>query len=139
MTLTHFQKLALGVAGVTAMSIGTFILLAPHAFYASYGIPLGEDPSRLSEIRALGAGLAVLGGIMLAGLARAAWAPFALVSALTVYLAFPIGRIASLVFDGMPSGSILGALAIEIAIAALCVTAFFRRPVSAAARGSLAG
>jgi transposase InsO family protein len=43
---------------LTALTIGAFILFAPHAFYGSYGITLGEDASLLSELRAPGAGLA---------------------------------------------------------------------------------
>lgn len=39
-----FEKIALGLAGLTAFTIGAFILLAPHTFYAGYGITLGEPP-----------------------------------------------------------------------------------------------
>lgn len=139
MTPTRLQKIALGLAGVTALSVGGFILAAPTAFYAGYGIALPADPSQLSELRAPGAGLAALGGLMLAGLARAAWAPFGLVAALTVYLAFPLGRVVSLVADGIPSGSVLGALAVEVAIAALCLVAFFGRRAGAGRGAVTAG
>ena len=127
MHLTRFQRTILGLAGVTALAIGAFITLAPHAFYASYGITLGQDTNLLSELRAPGAGLAALGAIMLAGVVRAALAPTALVVALAVYLAFPAGRILGLALDGPPSGSILGALGAEIIIAALLLTAFRQR------------
>ena len=124
MQLTRFQKITLGISGVTALAIGTFITLAPHAFYASYGITLGQDPNLLNELRAPGAGLAVFGALMLAGIVRTAMAPIALAVALTVYLAFPAGRIVGIVVDGMPSGSVIGALAIEIIIASLLIAAF---------------
>ncbi len=127
MQLTRFQKVTLGIGGVTALAIGSFITLAPHAFYASYGITLGQDPNLLSELRAPGAGLAVLGAIMLAGIVRAAMTPIALAVALTVYLAFPAGRSVGIVMDGMPSGSIVGALVIEIVIAGLLLAAFRQR------------
>ncbi len=52
MTLTRLEKIALGISGVTALSIGGFILVAPHTFYASYGITLSNDPNLLSELRA---------------------------------------------------------------------------------------
>jgi len=126
MSLSRFQKITLGIAGVTAASVGSFILAAPQAFYASYGIAPGADPSLLSELRAPGAGLAALGAIMLAGVVRAAWSPVALVAALTVYLAFPAGRLFSLTVDGLPSASVLGALGVEVTIAALCLMAFGR-------------
>ncbi|MDU8913481.1 DUF4345 domain-containing protein [Aestuariicoccus sp. MJ-SS9] len=127
MKLTRFEKLALGLSGVTALGIGGFILTAPLAFYASYGIALGPDPDLLSELRAPGAGLAAFGLIMLAGIVNGALRPASIVAALTVFLAFPAGRLVGLVADGVPSGGILGALGIELAIAALCIVAFRRR------------
>lgn len=124
MTLTILQKSALGLSGVTAFGIGAFILAAPHAFYASYGITLGPDASLLSELRAPGAGLAGFGAVMLAGLIRPAQTQAAIVAALTIFLAFPAGRLVGVAMDGMPSGGIVGALLLELAIAALCVFAF---------------
>ena len=124
MQLTRFQKMTLGLSGITALAIGTFITLAPHAFYASYGIALEPDPNLLSELRAPGAGLAVFGALMLAGVVRAAMAPIALAVALTVFLAFPVGRIVGIVLDGMPSGSVIGALAFEIVVAGFLLAAF---------------
>ncbi|MCV6592454.1 MAG: DUF4345 domain-containing protein [Silicimonas sp.] len=52
MQLTRFQKITLGISGVTALAIGALITLTPHAFYASYGITLGQDPNLLNELRA---------------------------------------------------------------------------------------
>ena len=118
------QKIALGISGVTALGIGTFILAAPNAFYASYGIMPGSDPSLLSELRAPGAGLAAFGTIMLAGIFRQALSQSAVVAALTVFLAFPAGRVLSMAADGMPSSGIVGALILELAIAAFCLFAF---------------
>lgn len=124
MQITRFQKITLGINGVTALAIGTFIALAPHAFYASYGITLGQDPNLLNELRAPGAGLAAFGALMLAGVVRAAMAPIALSVALIVYLAFPAGRIVGIFIDGMPSGSVIGALVFEVIIAGLLLAAF---------------
>jgi hypothetical protein len=124
MTLTRLQKIALGIAGVSALGIGTAIAFIPHAFYASYGIALVSDPSLLSELRAPGAGLAALGAIMLAGLVRQSLSEVALVAALVVFLGFPAGRIVGLALDGMPSAGILAALVFELAAAALCLFAF---------------
>lgn len=122
--MTSLQKIALGIAGITALVIGAFILIAPHAFYASYGIALEANPSLLSELRAPGAGLAVLGAVMLAGIVRPGLRQAAVVAALTVYLAFPAGRVLGLAIDGVPSSGILGALVFELVIAALCLFAF---------------
>lgn len=130
MSLNRTQKTALAVSGITSLGIGAFILAAPHAFYATYGITLGPDPSLLSELRAPGAGLAAFGGIMLAGIFLQRLHQAAIVAALTVFLAFPAGRLVGVVADGVPPSGILVALVLELAIAALCLFAF--RPVSAA-------
>lgn len=127
MTLNRFQKITLGISGVTAVTIGGSILAAPHAFYASYGIPLGTDVNLISELRAPAAGLAAFGAIMLTGILREAWSNVSIVAALTVFFAFPAGRLVGMIVDGMPSGNIIGALVIEVLIASLCLAAFGRR------------
>ncbi|SFQ98298.1 DUF4345 domain-containing protein [Poseidonocella sedimentorum] len=124
MTLAHLQKIALGIAGLSALGIGMAITFTPQTFYASYGIALGSDPSLLSELRAPGAGLTALGAIMLAGLVRQSLSEVAVVAALVVFLGFPAGRIVGLVFDGIPSAGIIAALVFEVAVAALCLFAF---------------
>jgi len=136
MSLSLFEKITLGISGITALSIGVFILAAPHTFYGSYGITLGDDASLLSELRAPAASLAAFGVLMLAGLARSAFIQVAMVAALTVYLAFPAGRLIGLLVDGMPSTSVIGALALELAIAAMCLTAFRHRLRPGASRRS---
>ena len=124
---TFLEKTTLCLSGLTALAIGTFILIAPHAFYASYGITLGNDASLLSELRAPGAGLAAFGLVMLRGIWRRAMIPISMTAALAVFLSFPAGRLVGLLVDGMPSGSVIGALLVEVAIAALCLFAFRRR------------
>ncbi|MBS9719006.1 DUF4345 domain-containing protein [Pseudohalocynthiibacter aestuariivivens] len=127
MSLTRLEKITLGISGLTAVGIGGFIMVAPHAFYASYGITLGNDASLLSELRAPAAGLVTLGVLMIAGIWRTAMAQLAVASALIVFLAFPAGRLIGLAVDGMPSGGIIGALVLEITIAILCIIVFRRR------------
>lgn len=139
MVLNRFQKIVLGLAGVTAAGIGGFILAVPHAFYASYGISLGADASLLSDIRAPAANLFGLGVLMLAGVFRAGWARPAVVAAFIVFFAFPAGRIVGIVVDGMPAGGLLGALAVEVVIAGLLFAAFGLRGGEPARQAKLAG
>lgn len=124
---TLLEKFALGLSGLTAVTIGAFILFAPNAFYAGYGITLGDDASLLSELRAPGAGLAGCGLLMLLGAWRHAVLPIGMAVALAVFTAFPAGRLVGIAVDGMPSGSVIGALVVELVIAALCLAAFRRR------------
>ncbi len=127
MTMSRFQKAVLGVAGFTALAIGSFILAEPYAFYASYGITLPADPNLLSELRSPAANLVALGAVILAGLFFPRLARISAAIALIVFLAFPVGRIISIGIDGMPSESVLAAFAIEVVIGALCLVAFCRR------------
>ncbi|MFK8034762.1 MAG: DUF4345 domain-containing protein [Hyphomicrobiales bacterium] len=127
MSLTLFEKVTLGISGLTAAGIGGFIMLAPHAFYASYGITIGDNPSMLSELRAPAAGLLTLGVLMLTGIWRSAVAQLAVAAALVVFISFPVGRLIGVAVDGMPSSGIIGALVLEIAIAALCIFTFRRQ------------
>lgn len=127
MTLNKLEKVTLAVSGVTALGIGAMITFAPHTFYASYGIALGDDPNLLSELRAPGAGLATLGIMMLLGIWRSALAQLAVAATLIVFLAFPAGRFVGLAVDGVPSPGIISALILEVAIAALCLFAFRKR------------
>ena len=133
MTSTVLEKIALGLSGLTALGIGMSILLAPQSFYAGYGIALGKDASLLSELSAPGAGLAAFGALMLTGIWRASFRPVSVAVALTVFLAFPVGRFIGLAMDGMPSGGIIAALVFELAVAALCLVVFRRRPGQAPA------
>lgn len=103
MSLTSLEKITLGLSGLTAAGVGGFILAAPHAFYASYGISLGGDPSLLSELRAPAAGLLAMGVLMLTGIRQAAMVQIAIAAALVVFVAFPVGRLIGLAVDGMPS------------------------------------
>lgn len=127
MSLTLLEKVTLCISGLTAVGIGGFIMVAPRAFYASYGITLGDDPSLLSELRAPAAGLLTLGALMLAGIWRSTMAQLAVAATLIVFLAFPTGRLIGLAVDGIPSGGIISALGLEIAIASLCIFAFRHR------------
>ncbi|MBR9824486.1 MAG: DUF4345 domain-containing protein [Alphaproteobacteria bacterium] len=128
MKTTWYQKLILGLAGLAALVIGLMITFAPHTFYASYGLSLGESPDLLSELRAPGANLAALGVIILVGVFRAGFAPVSALIAQTLFLAYAFGRTVSVMMDGMPSDGIFQALIIELVIGGLCLALFYRRP-----------
>ncbi|MEL7545166.1 MAG: DUF4345 domain-containing protein [Pseudomonadota bacterium] len=123
MTPTVYQKMIIGLAGVTAAAIGLAITFFPAAFYASYNISIEMDPSLLSELRAPGANLAALGVFMVAGAVRSDWFATARLFAIIVFFAFVAGRLVSWGIDGTPNASILSALAIEFVIGVLAVLA----------------
>ena len=121
---TWYNRIVLGIGGLTALAIGSAITLAPHAFYASYGIAIAAEPTLLSELRAPGANLAVLGMIMLGGAIKASLFPAARLLAVSVFLAFALGRMLSWIVDGQPSLNIVAALIIELVIGALAALTY---------------
>lgn len=136
--MTRFTQLTLGAAGLTAFGIGLAIATVPETFYAGYGIAIRTEPAALSELRAPGTNLAMLGAVILAGALRPAMARLSAALGTLVFLAFATGRLLSLTLDGWPGDSIATALALELGIGILCAFAWRslgRRP---AAPGALA-
>lgn len=126
MLMSKFQKIVLGLSGFTAFAVGVFITLAPHAFYGSYGFAL-DDPNLLSELRGPGANLAGLGAVVMLGLFIKSLSKISVAIALIIFVAFPVGRVISIAADGLPSGNVLAALAIEVVIGVLLWVAFGKR------------
>jgi hypothetical protein len=120
--MTHFQKAILALAGATAVGIGTAILISPAAFYTSYGITLGSDPSLLSEIRTPGGALLVMGLFILAGLVRPGFANVSRWITAAVFLSYGLARLLSFALDGTPDEGLVIAAVFEIAIGLLCMT-----------------
>jgi len=109
----------LSVSGLLLLAIGGTILLVPHAFYASDGIVLGNDPSLLSEIRAPGGLLAASGLFILTGVIRPTLRSLALVLTVLVYGSFGLSRLLSFSLDGMPSYSLAIATVVELVVAGI--------------------
>ena len=109
----------LTVSGLLLLVIGSTILLIPHAFYASDGIVLGQDPSLLSEIRAPGGLLFTSGLLILIGVFRPTLRSLALMLTVIVYGSFGLSRLLSLYLDGTPSNSLVIAMVVELVVAGI--------------------
>ena len=125
MKFNKLQTTVLSVAGFTALLIGVYIAFDPLAFYSSYDLVLKGNADMLSELRATGMNLAVLGCVMLGGVSRSSLRPLAISACLIVFGSFAAGRVLGILVDGLPSEKVIGALLIELMIAALCFAAFF--------------
>ena len=119
-------RVLLAGAGLLAVGIGASILVAPASFHAGYGTDLGTDANLLSEIRAPGGALAVLGLLMLVGAFVPSFALASTTIAAAVYLAYGLSRLVSIAADGMPAGALLGATALELILGALFVVLLAR-------------
>ena len=119
--MTRLHKLILGAAGLTALGIGLGITFMPQDFQASYGIVANTNPAALSELRAPGANLAMLGAVILAGAVRTGMAGLSAALGTLVFFAFAGGRLVSLALDGWPGEAIASALVIELVFGGLCL------------------
>ncbi|WP_152543010.1 DUF4345 domain-containing protein [Sulfitobacter mediterraneus] len=113
-------KIALAVSGVIATGVGVGVLFAPHAFHAAAGIMLGKDVNLLNELRSSGGMVLVSGLFILLGAIRAKVAFLALVVSSVLYLSYGLSRVVSLAADGIPSGSMLQILVLELVIGGIC-------------------
>jgi hypothetical protein len=114
-------KTVLFLAGLIAAGIGGTILLMPSAFYATYGIDLGENISLLNEVRAPGGALLAAGILIISGSFVVSMTFTSTVVAALFYLSYGISRILSFAMDGMPSEGLVQAAALEIFIGLVCV------------------
>ena len=115
----RFTLVFLSLSGLLLLAIGGTILLAPHAFHATNGIALGDDPSLLSEIRAPGGLLTASAVVILIGAFRRSLRSLATVLTVLVYGSFGLARLLGLALDGIPSSGLVGSTAIELIVAAI--------------------
>lgn len=108
------------IAGLCLAAVGGAILFTPRAFHAMNGIALSADPSAMSEVRAPGAALLVLGAAVVAGGLRRAWLRASAALGAAVYLSYAAARALSIALDGVPHEGLLHALAIEVVLGAAC-------------------
>lgn len=126
-----FAKLTLGIAGTLALGIGAAIAAVPVAFHAFNGLQLPANADLLSELRAPGATLAVLGALILAGAFNSAWTRISATLGAILFLAYGTGRLIGVALDGLPSDGLLAAMVLELVFGGFCAA------VAWPARGNL--
>lgn len=115
------------VNGSVAVVIGGAILLFPESVFGRYGIVDTASPDLLSELRAPGALLLAGGVVMLASAWKRRLRRGACLLAMLVFGSYAAGRFVSWAVDGMPSGVLLVATAVEALLAALSFLALEHR------------
>ena len=112
-------RATLAVAGGVAVAVGTAIAVAPRSFIDIEGVPTAD---LLSETRAPGAALGAVGFFVVVAAIRRRRLNAAALMATLIYLGYGLARTASLALDGQPSGTIIGATIIELAIGLASLT-----------------
>lgn len=110
--------------------IGVGYLVSPQTMYGLYGIDL-DSVNEANMVRGAYGGLFLGFAVLLfLGARRADLATPALVALLTFMAGFALGRIVSVVVDGMPSPLILLLIAFEVVYCALAASLLARRDPS---------
>lgn len=125
--MDQIGRVTLMAAGVVSLAIGVSITFATGWFYASTGVSLPPDPSLLSELRAEGAVLQVVGAFLLLAVWRAGWRREALWVAALYFGAYGLARVYSVVASGWPVSGIIAAMVAELAVALVAGTLLLRR------------
>ena len=128
---TLLVKTFLAVAGVIAVGLGTLILLAPVAFYASYGLDLTSQVTLLNELRSHALSLIGIGTFIGAGAFISRLVSPALAIAAFFYLSYGLSRLIGVVLDGWPTQGLVISGAVELAVGSLALVIHISRGQSA--------
>lgn len=120
-------RLLIGLGAITALALSLSILFVPGPFYASYGIDTVDQTSLLNELKAPALVILALGVAMATGLFRADLARPAFAAGTLLYLGFGLARVIAVIFDGLPSASLVWVMAFELLLGLLFALALWRR------------
>jgi hypothetical protein len=111
-------RIGLAGAGSLLGLIGGALILAPQEFLATSQVIVDSDPGLMSELAAPAGLLLITSALMLAGAIQIRIADLGLSIGAIVYSSYGVGRLASMMLHGMPSGSLVAATIVELGVAA---------------------
>lgn len=114
------------LAGLIGIYVGVGLVFFPVELQAQNGILIAEHPSHLSETRAPGTAILSASMIILISAFRHRWTQMALGLSTLFFLSYGMGRVLSLVLDGMPAEGLFYAMIGELIIGALCLIALLK-------------
>ncbi len=111
------------IAGLIGLLVGVGLAFFPTAMEAQYGIEISGNINHLSETRAPGVAILAISVIILLGAFKPSWKFLALVLSAIVFLSYGVGRLLSLMLDGVPMEGLLMAMIIELSIGIIALIA----------------
>ncbi|WP_420434707.1 DUF4345 family protein [Hyphobacterium sp.] len=112
-------RTTLAGAGFLLGVIGSALILAPRDFLETSHVFMENDPGLMSELAAPAGILLITSTLMLTGAIKIRLADPALSIGAIVYGSYGTGRLISMVLHGLPSDSLVAAMAIELAAAVI--------------------
>ncbi len=126
MQKSKILKVILFLCGAAVLVAGSIALFSPVGFTARNGIDLGDNLSLFNDYRSMGGLLAGTGIVILLGIIHKGMTFTSTVVAAVVLSVFSIGRILSIVMDGMPADGIVKATVVETVLSLLAIFALVK-------------
>ena len=121
MEKSKFPKIVLCVSGLIAITVGGMIQLSPVDFYAANNIDIGGNVNLLNEIRASSGALLAYGALIFTGAFVSQLTFVSMVLSTLLFLSYGLSRFTSMVVDGMPVNSLVGAGIVEVLVGLFCL------------------
>lgn len=119
-------KVILLVSGLILIIAGSFALFGPEGFTIRNGIDIAGNTSLINDYRTFGSLMLGSGLIILVGVIHSRMAFTSTVVAAVMYTIMTIGRVLSIVIDGIPAESLVKATVLEGLIGAVAIFALIR-------------
>lgn len=119
-------KAILVISGLIGAAVGASLLFTPIALYASVGNDVTGMVSLLSDLRATGGSLLILGILIALGAFVARLAYTSTLLATVLYLSYGTARVYGFSIDGMPGDVIVQVTILELVIGLVCLGALVK-------------
>ena len=114
MNNSKILKIYLFVSGFILTAIGGLTAFNPVTIKANEGIQIAENASALSDVRSFGMLLVAMALFSFSGSIKSSLRKPATISSFLLFLSLGIGRLLSMLLDGMPSNGMVKATGLEI-------------------------
>ena len=126
MEKSKFPQIVLFISGLIAIAVAGMIQISPVDFYATNNIDIAGNVNLLNEIRASSGALLAYGIFILIGVFIDQLRFTAIVLSTLLFLSYGLSRFVSVIVDGMPVDSLIGAGVIEILVGLFCLFCLWR-------------
>jgi len=114
-----FSRMMLGLSGLIGGYIGISILFDTQKFFAHNGVEITGDPGLMSELKAPAIVLLAAALVLLVGSVKSRFTDMALMIGAIVYGSYGMGRVVSILVDGLPPQPLIAAAVVELGIASI--------------------
>ncbi|WP_075342384.1 DUF4345 domain-containing protein [Tenacibaculum agarivorans] len=124
MNSLKFLKIYLFVSGLLLSIIGTLTAFNPVKIKANEGIEIAGNASALNDVRSFGILLIATAILAFSGALKTFFTKTASIAIPLLFIALGVGRIISIILDGMPSDGMAKATVLEIILGTIGIALY---------------